>query len=384
MPRRLLLLGGGPAHAQLLAAFAREPLAGAELALLTPEPLLVQPALLPAFVAGRLGPHGAAAGCSVDTARLAAAAGATWVRGRVAGFDAATRAVTLGDGHGFDADLVSIDEPPGADRDTLPGTREHALALHPAGPFVALFDGLVAMAATRALDVVVVGDDAPAVELALALAERLGAGPAGSGAARAAHAARVALVAGEAGVLAGWPPAALKAAQAALARARITQFHEPLQALQPGTAVLRSGARLACDAALLATPSQAPAWLASSGLALAHGGLPAVDAQLQSPSHPAVFAPGPLGEHAAPALALQLRRAVGGAPLTPARVRAPWGRWLRLGRGRAVWVLGPAVLVGHAAGAACARRDLRPLDSLVASLPASLPGSAPATRSAGS
>jgi NADH dehydrogenase FAD-containing subunit len=349
MPRRLLLLGGGPAHRQVLAAFAREPLAGAELALLTPDARLVPPAWCASFVAGSV----AAADCGVDTATLAAAAGATWWRGRVAAFDAAACRVTLQGGDIVEADLVSIDEPGAADRDALPGAREHALALHPAAPFVALFDGLVALAAERPLDVVVIGADADAVELALALAERLG-GRRGAG-----ERLRIALVAGGGELLAGWPEAARRPARAALARARITVFHEPCQALLAGTAVLASGARLACDAALLATPPQPPPWLRDSALALDAGGVLQVDARLQAPGHAALFGPGAAGEAAAPALAAQLRRALASAPLPTLPLRAPALRWLRCGHGRAVAVWGPVVLSGLAVGAWRRQRDRR-------------------------
>ncbi len=345
MPRRLLLLGGGPAHTRVLASFAREPLAGADLALLTPDPHLVQTALLPAFVAGRVG----AEACRVDTAALAQAAGATWVRGRVVAFDAARRSVTLADGQTLDADLVSIDEPGALDRDALPGAREHALALHPAEPFVALFGGLVEMASRRELDIVVLGNGPEGVECALALAQRLSA--------PGTPPSRVALVQGGGDPLAGWPAEARAQAQRALGRARITVFREPAAALREGTVVLSSGARLACDAALLAAAPVPPAWLAGSGLACGAEGRPAVTPTLQGVAHAEVFAPGPAGLLAAEALAANLRRAVAAGPLQPTRVRPPGTRWLRLGRAGAVVAWGSVVMAGWAVGAWCARRD---------------------------
>jgi NADH dehydrogenase FAD-containing subunit len=345
MSRRLLLLGAGPTHARVLAAFAREPLVGAELALLSPDPHLVHTARVPTFMAGRL----PAAACRHDTAALAAAAGATWLRGRVAAVDAAARRVTLADGAELEVDLVSVDEPAVADFAALEGAREHALVLHPAERFVALFDGLVELAARKPVDVVVVGFGAAAVETTLALAQRM--------APRGDERARIALVAGADGPLPGWPVAAVEEVQRLLARARITVFREPCMALRADAAVLASGARVACDAALLALPPRPAAWLAGSGLALADDGQPAVTPRLQSASHPDWFAPGAAAEAAAAALTLQLRRAAAAGPLLPVKTRPPALRWLRCGHGRALAVWRGQVLAGRAMGALCDRLD---------------------------
>jgi NADH dehydrogenase FAD-containing subunit len=375
MPRRLLLLGAGPTHAQVLAAFAREPLVGAELALLSPDPHLVHAARVPAFVAGRL----PAAACRHDTAALATAAGATWVRGRVAAVDAASRRVTLTDGAELEADLVSVDEPAVADFAALEGAREHALVLHPAERFVALFDGLVELAARKPVDVVVVGFGAAAVETTLALAQRL--------APRGDERARIALVAGADGPLPGWPVAAVAEVQRLLARARITVFREPCVALRADAAVLASGARLACDAALLALPPRPAAWLATSGLALTDDGQPVVTPGLQSASHPDWFAPGAAAEAASAALTLQLRRAAAAGPLLPVKTRPPALRWLRCGQGRALAVWRRHVLAGRAMGAWRDRLDrlsFERADVAPGAARADAAAGAAATRSAGS
>jgi len=344
MPRRLLLLGAGPAHLRVLAAFARHPLPSAEVALLTPDAQAVPPALLPDFVAANRD----VLQCRVDTAALAAAAGATWVHARVERFDAASRQVTLSDGRVFDADLVSIDEPGEVDRDALPGARELAIALHPAASFVVLFGALLALAEEKPLDLVVIGGGVPPLELALALSERLGGwGGRGSPPERA----RMAWVAGPDGLLPGWPAAARRAAASALVRARIAVFHEPCRALQPGAAVLASGARLACDAAVLATPPQPPAWLSKCGLALDDAGALVVTDHLHTAAHPAVFGPGPAAGVAVVDLATQLRQAVAAAPLRPVTSHSPSLRWLRIGRGRAAVVWGQLAMTGLVPGA---------------------------------
>jgi NADH dehydrogenase FAD-containing subunit len=99
---------------------------------------------------------------------------------------------------------------------------------------------------------------------------------------------------------------------------------------------LGSGARVACDAPVLATGAQAPAWLAGSGLALDGQGFIATGATQQSTSHPQVFAVGDVASRvdgpyakalhprsgvyavrAGPPLAANLRLQLAGAALLP-------------------------------------------------------------------
>ena len=72
----------------------------------------------------------------------------------------------------------------------------------------------------------------------------------------------------------------------------MTVFRDSCAALERGAVVLGSGARLACDAPVLATGAQAPGWLAGSGLALDERGFVLTGPTLQSTSHAQVFAAG--------------------------------------------------------------------------------------------
>jgi len=349
MSKRLLLLGGGHAHVHVLQALAREPLAGAEVVLVTPHARQLYSGMVPGLVAG----HYRSEACGIALQPLAQAAHVDFIEGAAVGLDAQARRVTLADGRVADYDLLSLDTGAAMDRDRLPGAREHGLFVRPIEPFVRLLDGLWDLAARRVLDVVVVGGGAAGVELAMALQHRL----AGSGDERA----RIALVTGGAEPLHGHAPGVRRRAAAALARRRITVFRDSCAALLPGAVVLGSGARLACDAPVLATGAEAPGWLAGSGLALDDRGFVLTGPTLQSPSHPEIFAVGDLaaradaphprsGVHAVragPALALNLRRCVEGGELKtyqpPARTlnliacgdrRAivSWGDWSAQGR----------------------------------------------------
>lgn len=307
MAKRVLLLGAGPAHLQLLQALVQQPLAGAEVALAA---LFARQASL-ARVAGVVTGHRPVDDAFFGLADLAAAAQVHFIEAGVASLDAVQRRAVLTNGRVVDADVLSVDAGPVQDRDRIPGAREHGLFLHPAEHFLRLLEGLWDLAARQVLDVVVVGGGVAAVELALALSQRLTQG--------GEERARIALVtdsADGAEPLAGTPPAFQRRALQALARRRVTVFRDACRAIEPGAVVLASGARLACDAPLLATPAAPLAWL--------HDGSGLAQDTTGRDGH---------------ALEAQLRSLIGGVPLRAHRPPPPPPLVLELGdrRALAVW-----------------------------------------------
>lgn len=316
MTRRLLLLGAGPAQRQVLGALARQRIAGAEVLLVAQHDHAVLQPQLWDVVAGRR----AAEHARLPLAPLAAAAGCAFVEAAVLHWDAAARRVQLAGGAVADYDLLSLDWPAAVDRDAIPGAREHALALHPLPPFLRLQAELQALAARRVLDIVVVGGGRDAVALALALAQALG------GSSGRDERARIALVTGGPLPLQGQGERAMQRAAQQLRRQRITVLREACTAIDAQAVHLANGARLACDAALVAEPALPPPWLAASGLALDAQGRPALRPTLQSSSHDEVFIAAEFGAGAA--LALNLRRHAGGGALQAWQARPRWRAWL--------------------------------------------------------
>ncbi len=313
--KRLLLLGGGHAHLQVLRALATEPLPGAEVTLVTPWPRLTYSGMVPGYVAG----HYTLEQCSVPLAPMAERAGVRLLQGAATAIDSGARTVTLGDGRMLPYDVLSLDTGATIDREAIAGAREHGLFVRPIEAFAALWERMRELAERRALCVVVVGGGAAGVELALAMHHRLG------------DRSRVSLVTGGGPPLPSHPLAVQQRAIRALRRRQVTILEDVCAEVTAEHAVLGRGTRVACDAAVIALPAFAPAWLRDTGLALDDRGFVATGATLQSTSHAEVFAAGDTATmldaprpksgvyalRAGAPLALNLRRFIAGGQLEP-------------------------------------------------------------------
>lgn len=346
--KRLLLLGGGHAHLQVLRDFAAQPPAGARLTLVSPHPALVYSGMVPGWIAG----HYDQDDCMVPIAPVAASAGAEFVADAAVAIDPGRRTVSLAGGASVAYDVLSIDVGGTVDRDAIAGAREHALFVRPMEHFARLAPDLLALADARSLSVVVIGGGAGGVELAMAVQHRL------------SERARVSLLTGGTPPLPSYGAAVQRRTVRALRRCGVTLFEDTCERIDAGHVVLGRGGRLACDAAIVATGTAAPGWLQGSGLALDDRGFVATGPTLQSTSHAEVFAAGDVASRidaphprsgvyavrAGPPLALNLRRFVGGGELQrylpqkrslnllscgERHAIASWGRWSA--EGRWVW-----------------------------------------------
>jgi pyridine nucleotide-disulfide oxidoreductase family protein len=313
--KRLLLLGGGHAHLQVLRAFAQEPLPSAQATLLTPHPQLTYSGMVPGLISG----HYQAAQCGIPLAPLARRAHVTLAHGEACGIDTVARRVRLADGSMLSYDVLSLDIGATIARDAIPGAREHGLFVRPIEAFVPAWQQLAVRASGRGLGVVVIGGGAAGVELALAMAWKLGAR------------AQLSLVTGASMPLPTHPPAVRRHALRALKRHKVTVLEDQCSEITAQQVVLASGTRVACDVPVIALGVSAPDWLRDTGIALDAQGFVATGPLLQSRSHPDVFAAGDVAArsdvphprsgvyavHAGPALALNLRRFLAGGTLEP-------------------------------------------------------------------
>ncbi|MEO7361568.1 MAG: FAD-dependent oxidoreductase, partial [Gemmatimonadaceae bacterium] len=173
--RRLVLLGGGHAHIEVLRQAARHRFDGGEIIVISPSAHSHYTGMIPGFVRGSYGQSALA----IDVAWLARAAGATFQEGSAALVAADGRSVTLENGEVIECDLVSADvgsEPSGL-RD-VPGVAEHAFSARPiarAKALVLAIEHALARArvgSTSEDAVVIVGGGGGAVEIAFAIRAR--------------------------------------------------------------------------------------------------------------------------------------------------------------------------------------------------------------------
>lgn len=295
--KRLLLLGGGHAHVQVLSTLAQQPLPGWEVHLITPYTRQIYSGMLPGWVAG----HYAIEACGINLAALARQAGVTLHQAAVTHLDAAHQQVHAGAATGQPAgtllhyDLLSIDTGPVAATASLPGAALHSLPVRPIEQFIAAWPALVARLRARSgpVHLAVLGAGAAGVELAFAIQYR---------ARREGWTAlTLHLVGSDSTPLTG-APAALRRRTLALLHARGVVWHggQRVQALHADHLLFDNGQTLALDACLSVTGAAAPTWPQRSGLALDAAGFISVGPTLQSVSHPNVLAAGDVASYADP------------------------------------------------------------------------------------
>ena len=305
--KRLLLMGGGHAHVQVLEDLARQPLPGWQVQLVTPFERQVYSGMLPGWVAG----HYPLAACAIRLDHLAARAGVALHTTAGMRLDLQANTLHCADGQTLGFDRLSINTgamPAIAD---LPGAAEWGLPIRPIEGFIAAWPALVArirQAQQRPFELLVLGAGAAGVELAFALQHR----------ARQDGwpALRITLAGTDAMPLPSAPLRARRWLLAALQQRGITWLggRRALRLL-PGQADWADladqvgpagrddrpdGARQAFDTCLVLTGAAAPAWAAAAGLATDAAGFIRVGPTLQSLSHPAVLAAGDVAAYAAP------------------------------------------------------------------------------------
>ncbi len=288
--KKLVIIGGGHAHVEVLRQFGTRGLAGVDITLVSPSRHTPYSGMLPGLVAG----HYTFAQCHIDLQPLADRADARLVTAEAQSLDAARRVLTLSDGSTLRYDVASINTGSVPLAQQLPGVAEHAMAVKPVAAFLTAWAALITrVRAGEVKSIAVVGGGAAGVEVLLAMHHRLAQQqPRGD--------VQFHLITDTAQLLTQHARSARAVLERSLARKRV-KVHRSLRVRRvESNAVIANDAsqneqgeqRINADAVVWITGAAAPAWLAHSGLALNDKKFINVNKYLRSSSHDNVFAAG--------------------------------------------------------------------------------------------
>ena len=165
--RRVVLVGGGHTHVQLLRDFEHSPLPNADLTVLLDKPIAVYSGMVPGFVADQY----RAAELQIDVKRLAEAARATLVAGRAVRVDRAAAQILLADGSRVSYDVAAFDIGSTVAGLELPGVQEFTVPTRPIDVFVGRVQDLIEKARTQGADYFFIDTPPNSSEQTLATAE---------------------------------------------------------------------------------------------------------------------------------------------------------------------------------------------------------------------
>jgi len=288
--QRLVLVGGGHAHVEVLRRWTLNPVPAVELVLVAAELDPLYSGMIPAVIAGHVAPEAA----TVDLRALAWQAKARLLHDVVTRVDPVARRVFRQRGEAVSYDVLSLNLGSTPAVAGIPGATEFAL---PVKPIPRLLAGVqrweAALAERERTDpraepgtpfaVVLVGAGAAGCEVLLALRYRW----------RDRPKVTWTLVSGDREPLATFPSRMQRGFRRAFAENGV-QFigDERVTSVDVGALTLSSGRTLPHHALIFATGAAAPGWLRNTGLELDPAGFIAVDAFLRSRSHPEVFGAG--------------------------------------------------------------------------------------------
>jgi selenide,water dikinase len=277
--KRVVLVGAGHAHLQVLERWASLPPGDASVTVVTDRDESVYSGMVPGFVAGDY----RADEISMAVAPLAARARATLVIDAALRIDPESHTVRLAGGGEVPWDIASIDVGSSVRGLATPGVREHALATRPVGTFAEALGRRVEEGSGRVTRIVVVGAGAAGVELAFTLMARL---------ASSGSRPEVFLACGSEGLLPSHGERVRRAvAREAAARGIHVIATTQVQGVDDSGIEFASG-RLGADLVVWATGAAAPRVVADSPLPHDRDGFVRVEATLQVRGVAGLFAAG--------------------------------------------------------------------------------------------
>lgn len=293
--RKLVLIGAGHAHLQLLEWFRDRPIRNVDLTLISPYPVAVYSGLLPSVLAGLL----PAGDMEIDLAHLTRRCGAELVIDKVIGLDLETRTLDLAVFPERNFDVASINIGSGNVQEELCQSHRAIVAVRPLATFLSRFESrmkeqrqqLRDSSGSKRLNVVVVGAGASGVELALCLEAR---------ARREGWPVRISVVERRTSMLPEYAPRTVRLIRKLFRKrgivVRLGTAVVDCDDDGPSELVLENGQRLRADLAIWAAGPAPPGLLRGYALPKTSAGFLAVRATLQSTADVPVFAAGDVAD----------------------------------------------------------------------------------------
>ncbi|KJH70114.1 selenide, water dikinase SelD [Aliterella atlantica] len=276
----LVLIGGGHSHAIVLRMWGMQPLAGVRLTLITEASDTPYSGMLPGHIAG-LYTHQE---CHINLRSLAQFAQAQLCVDSVIGLDLVNKKVLCANRPPVAFDLLSIDIGSTPASVSVPGAAEYAIAAKPVAKLLTQWQQIVENP-QKSISLGIVGGGAGGVELALAMQSNLQQ--------KQVNNLEIHLFHREAEIMPHYGKWVRRRFQEILTQRGIKlHLQETVSEVQANKISCTSGLKVECDRIFWVTQASAPSWIQTSGITTDSQGFIQVNDNLQSISHPDIFAAG--------------------------------------------------------------------------------------------
>lgn len=276
---RLVLVGGGHAHLEVLRRLEKEPLQF-DLTLISSTSVHLYSGMIPGYLSGIYEKED----LSFNLEKLARRAGGQFIEARVEAIDSDTKQLMLEGQEPFEYDLVSFNVGSRTKGGNRSDVQEHA---YPLKPFFRLFDLRDQLkrlhSSARPISISVVGAGAAGYEIACSAASYF----------RGSDRATVRLLEASATILSGYSREFQRKARTVLATLAIDCLtNSPVERIGASEVVLKGDRKFRSELTVWSTGPRAPSLFASSGLPLDEEGFLLVNNSLQSVGDDSVFGAG--------------------------------------------------------------------------------------------
>jgi pyridine nucleotide-disulfide oxidoreductase family protein len=287
--KNLVMIGGGHSHAIVLKRFGNNPVAGVNLTLITPDQYTPYSGMLPGHIAGFYN----YSECHIDLQNLSNFANAHLYLDRVVGLDLKNNKVLCANSPAIDFDILSIDIGSTPAKLSVSGAAEYTIAAKPVAQLLEHWYKLQEMVIKhpqKPLSISIVGGGAGGVELALSMLAGL----------RKLGIENLTIYlwqrTGE--LMPNHHPSVRQIMEDVLINKGV-KLHLGENVCEVAPTIdnqlemtSESGLRLKCNQVFWVTQASAASWVKDSGIATDEQGFILVNDNLQSVSHPQIFAAG--------------------------------------------------------------------------------------------